>query len=85
MPYKDGVETLTEIKQNNAYNDIPVIIFSTSQNTNHIDVCYKIGATFYIIKPETFDAISKVVEKVFHMNWKISYTQPPRQSFVLNH
>jgi CheY-like chemotaxis protein len=85
MPYKDGVETLTEIKANSLFKNIPVIIFSTSKNPNHINSCYQQGASYYVVKPETFDDITKVVKKVFSINWKENLEQPSREEFVVEY
>jgi CheY-like chemotaxis protein len=85
MPYKDGIETLTEIKANHNFKNIPVIIFSTSKNLSQINSCYQKGASFYVVKPETFDDITKVVKKVFSINWKEGSYQPSRENFVLEY
>lgn len=85
MPYKDGIETLTEIKANSGLKNIPVVIFSTSRNINQINSCYQKGASYYVVKPETFDDITKVVKKVFSVDWKRNNNQPPRDEFVIEY
>src|SRR5690349_9267611 len=55
MPYKDGVETLKEIRANDKFKSLPVVIFSTSGNKVHTEACFEFGADLYIVKPETFD------------------------------
>jgi len=85
MPYKDGVETLTELKSNGNFKEIPVIIFSTSRNANQINTCFDKGANMYVVKPETFDEISHMVKKVFAIDWKNSHQQAPQESFVLSY
>jgi len=85
MPYKDGTETLFEVKENPNFQHIPVIIFSTSNNPAQINRCYENKATYYVVKPETFDDITKVVKKVFSIDWKRGEHQPSRQDFVLTY
>ncbi len=85
MPYKDGMETLSEIKNDLKLNHIPIIIFSTSKNPQYISNCYNIGATFYVVKPESFDDITKIVRKVFSISWMPKFPQPSREDFVLEY
>jgi CheY-like chemotaxis protein len=85
MPHKDGIETLSEIKANNRLRDIPVIIFSTSKNAHQINTCYQKGAHYYVVKPERFDDITKLVKKVFSVDWKTGVLQPSKQDFVLEY
>lgn len=62
MPQKDGREVLQEIKEDEVYKKIPVIVFTTSSNELVIDKCYEAGANTYIIKPLSFDKLLQVVE-----------------------
>lgn len=85
MPHKDGIETLSEIKANSQLSNIPVIIFSTSKNLAQINTCYQKGAHFYVVKPERFDDITRMVKKVFSVDWKTNVTQPSKQEFVIEY
>lgn len=68
MPKKDGRETLKELKASNDFKDIPVIIFSTTDNKTEIDRCYALGANSYIFKPDNYSMfISKTNE--IHERW----------------
>ena len=64
MPEKDGKEVLREIKENEAYKSIPVIVLTTSGNETVINRCYALGANSYIKKPISFDNLLKVVELI---------------------
>ena len=61
MPKKDGREVLKEIKQNIAFKNIPVIIFSTTNNELEMKRCYELGANSYITKPNSFESLIKTV------------------------
>ncbi len=84
MPHKDGVETLKEIRANNRYSDLPVLIFSTSDIKTHTDACYQYGANRYIVKPETFDQILAMVKQIFSVEWKEQQQAREKDNFVLN-
>ena len=64
MPKKDGREVLKEIKQHPIFKRIPIIVFTTTKNDVEIKRCYDLGANTYVVKPVTFDALSKVVEEI---------------------
>jgi CheY-like chemotaxis protein len=54
MPKLNGTETLRRIKNDDRFNTIPVIIYSTSLNPLEKDKCMLLGAHSYITKPVTF-------------------------------
>jgi len=85
MPYKDGLETLIELKSSSLFQHIPVIIFSTSSSSNQINTCFEQGANMYVVKPETFDQITNMVNKVFALDWKANISQPSHKNFVLRY
>ncbi len=64
MPKKDGREVLKEIKQNQYFKQIPIIIFSTTNNEQEMKRCYELGANSYITKPNSFENLIKTVAAV---------------------
>ncbi len=61
MPRKNGVECLTEIRENEKLKQLKVIIFSTSFDRDVISQLYNKGAQNYIRKPYNFDKLKKVL------------------------
>ena len=55
MPGKNGYDILEMIKQDEVLSQIPVVITSTSFHKSSIEKCLLLGATEYMIKPETFN------------------------------
>lgn len=82
MPYKNGLECLCAIKDNEAFEDIPVIIYSTSHYIKDIDAAYRNGAHYYIVKPADAEMLVDVLHVVFS---KLSLTldRPPKETFVV--
>jgi len=76
MPKKDGREVLKEIKQNPAFKNIPVIIFSTTNNEQEMRRCYELGANSYITKPNSFESLIKTVAAL--RSYWIQTTSIPR-------
>jgi CheY-like chemotaxis protein len=61
MPRKNGIECLSEIKQNEKLKDLPVIMFSTSKSIDKIGLVFKKGADVYIHKPSEFSQLKQVI------------------------
>ena len=65
MPVKNGIEFLTYRQQNNAYQDIPVIIISSEGKESDIAAGMKLGAAGYLIKPYEKKDLEAVIEELF--------------------
>lgn len=53
MPILNGTQTLFKLKHTLRFKNIPVIIFSTSQNETEKRKCLSLGAVDYMVKPLT--------------------------------
>ncbi len=83
MPYKDGIEALEDIRENDAYKNIFIIIYSISADKTSIKKAYDIGADLYLVKPHDFDGMLSVVKKVYSIDWP-NFKRPGRDKFVLD-
>ena len=83
MPRKSGFECITEIKLIDKLKHLPIIIFSTSLDLNIVDLMYEKGAIHYIQKPGDFSKLKKVIENALTVTTKNNFTQPIRNSFIL--
>lgn len=83
MPYKNGLECLKEIKSMDAIKNIPVLIYSTSTNSDQIETTYQNGANLYIQKPNNFDGIIRVLKTIFSVDASRWFKQPAREQFLL--
>lgn len=61
MPKKNGREVLKELKEEQSYCHIPVIIFSTTCNEQEIKRCEELGANGYFTKPNNFEKLLQAV------------------------
>ena len=55
MPVMDGKNCLIELKKDDRLKEIPVVIYSTSQNKEEIKELYEMGASEYLRKPNSFE------------------------------
>lgn len=83
MPKKNGIECLTEIKQNDRFSDIAIAIFSTSSSEEHIEETFVQGANIYIKKPSDFATLKKVLSDVVTINWQYYTSGLNRDNFLL--
>jgi CheY-like chemotaxis protein len=79
MPRKNGIECLTEIKENEKLKDLYIIMFTTSSPSNldydrsMVDILSKLGANDFIHKTSDFvqlkqvihNALIKAAEKIY--------------------
>ena len=75
---------LEEIKKDNDLKDIPVIIFSTSNQKETINQVYMKGATYYMCKPDNFDKLKLLLDKVLSLDVTSSQEQPNRDNFIIS-
>ena len=64
LPKKDGREVLAEIKGDELFRRIPVIVLTTSKNEADILKAYGLHANCYIVKPVDFEKFAEVVRKI---------------------
>ncbi|MES2486809.1 MAG: response regulator [Bacteroidota bacterium] len=84
MPLKNGYECLKEIRNNTAFKNAPVVIFTTSGLEEDINIVYGLGATHFATKPTSFDKLKALIFKVINMPWQQGLMQPEREKFVLS-
>lgn len=62
MPLMDGWECLKKLKESSNYNNIPIIMYSTSSARQDIERAYNLGAQLFMTKPEEFGELSEILE-----------------------
>ncbi|HEX7367755.1 MAG TPA: response regulator [Pelobium sp.] len=64
MPRVNGLELLTQLKSNKRTRNIPVVILSTSKNTQDKEKVLKLGADEFITKPFSFDMMIEITRNL---------------------
>lgn len=73
MPGKGGFECLEEIRKlDGSLKEINIIIFSTSNDPEDIKRALELGATFYAVKPHSFDVLKSFVKEVLQIDWEMT-------------
>jgi CheY-like chemotaxis protein len=64
LPGTDGRAVLSELKKQEKFRTIPVVIFTTSNESRDVDACYRSGANAYVQKPMELRAFMEAVSIV---------------------
>ena len=64
MPLKDGRQALNEIRANPALASLPVVIMTTSKSDDDRHDCLAGGATDYLVKPSSYQALLTTVQSL---------------------
>ena len=64
MPAMTGQQFLSELNKREALSDIPVIILSTSANTETINQAKALGVKSFITKPSNFKELKNILHRI---------------------
>ena len=64
MPGKDGREALKDIKTEEQFKPIPIIVFTTSSSQRDKDTSYSLGANCFVTKPDTFNKLVELTDSI---------------------
>jgi CheY-like chemotaxis protein len=76
MPRKDGREALEEIKADPHLRQIPIVVLTTSKAEEDIVRSYDLGASSFIVKPVTFEALVDIMQTVKKYWFEIAELPP---------
>jgi CheY-like chemotaxis protein len=65
LPDISGIDLLTRIKEDEIFRKIPVVILTGSNEDQDIQKSYDLGASSYLVKPISNDAMKQVIKKLF--------------------
>jgi CheY-like chemotaxis protein len=64
MPILDGMETLSRIRKNPSFQNIPIVVFTTSNSKESRNKSLHLGAMDYIVKPNDYVGLMEVTTKM---------------------
>ena len=62
MPKMNGQQALQTLQADANLKDIPVIVFSTTENPQEISRCYALGAKSYVVKPSSYKGLLQAAD-----------------------
>ena len=75
LPKVDGIEVLRWARQHPIWQQIPVIVLTTSRENTDIETAYRLGVNSYIIKPVDFPTFAEVA-KTIKIYWLLTNVPP---------
>jgi len=73
MPEMSGIEMLGQLKQDNLFKDIPVIMVSTEGNRERVEEACRLGASGFLKKPFVPEELRRVLQEVIGLSDDGSY------------
>lgn len=77
MPRMNGFECLAVLRNKYNSNELPVVMYTTSENDNDLQEATRLGANLYVRKPSDFNRLKSVIHDVLKIDWgthKTDYT-----------
>ena len=71
MPLKNGMQCLQQVRVNQLWNDIKIIILSTSSHKDQVKAAYVKGADFYMVKSFNYIDFKNAVAACLQNNWQL--------------
>ena len=75
MPGRNGREIIAELKGDSLLRRIPVVVLTTSRDEEDIAACYDLGASSYIVKPVSYQALLEITQSLTQY-WTRTTTLP---------
>lgn len=76
MPRVDGLEVLTQIKQDDNLKRLPVVMMTSSREEQDLVKSYALGANAYVVKPVDFQQFVSSIKQIGFF-WAILNEPPP--------
>ena len=61
LPKLDGLQVLEEVRRRETFDDLPVVVLTTSKSVEDITEAYRKRANSYLVKPLEYDGLSRLI------------------------
>lgn len=75
LPRVDGLEVLRQLKGHQAFRRIPVVVLTTSSESEDVARAYELGVNSYIVKPVNFEKFVEVASQI-ELYWTVLNALP---------
>jgi CheY-like chemotaxis protein len=82
MPVKNGFECLAELRNDERFKHVPVVVLSTTAHKESVQQAYHTGANLYVKKPSTFGDLKQIIKSCTERPWKFIPQPPPFEDFL---
>ena len=64
LPRRSGIEVLQWIRSSERFQTLPVVVLTSSPESNDVRRAYQAGANSYLVKPVAFEGLHRMIETV---------------------
>jgi DNA-binding response OmpR family regulator len=64
LPDTSGIDILKRIKENKFLKSTPVVVLTTTDDSNEIKRCYELGCNVYITKPVNYESFANAIRQL---------------------
>jgi CheY-like chemotaxis protein len=64
LPDMGGIEILQRVKENKHLKSIPVVVLTTTDDSQEIKRCYELGCNVYITKPVNYESFANAIRQL---------------------
>ncbi len=75
LPKIDGIDVLKQARSRPVWNQVPIVVLTTSRENRDIAAAYELGVNSYIVKPVEFLAFTEMA-KTIKIYWLLT-NEPP--------
>jgi len=76
LPKVDGLEVLQQIKADDAFKMIPVVVLTSSREEKDMVASYRLGVNAYVVKPVDFHEFVNAIKEL-GVFWAVINEPPP--------
>ncbi len=70
MPFMNGYECLSHLKNELKLSKIPVVVFTTSNDPKDAEITHQLGADVFLSKPNEFNKLRSKLERILNLNFR---------------
>jgi len=64
LPDMTGIDILRQIKENKFLKTVPVVVLTTTDDSQEIKRCYELGCNVYITKPVNYESFANAIRQL---------------------
>jgi DNA-binding response OmpR family regulator len=83
MPMRDGKQCLRELRSDKRYDNMPIIVYTSLEDLESVEYCYRQGSNLYTIKPNSIHDLKVALQRILSIDWKKTMYFPPKSEFVI--
>jgi CheY-like chemotaxis protein len=76
MPRLNGVQVLQQLRADDQFRMVPVVVLTSSRESSDLEECYRLGINAYVVKPVRFIEFAEAVKQTGAF-WALINQPPP--------